>query len=610
MPFSVTTKPSLWRRACGRAMTALLASVLLVGSGVTGLSVAAASGPTPPPRSEDSTSAVESCPRVAGHMACLSVHQPLRIGGASTGAVRDLAVASAMTAYGPRDLASAYRIPPSSSTATVAIVNAFDAPTVEADLAVYRAHYGLPTCSTANGCFTKVNQRGQAHPLPSADAGWAEETGLDVEMVSAVCPTCHILLVEADNDALAAANIEASVKTATAKGARYVSMSWGTDESQAQLGFDRTYLSVPGVTYVAASGDADYGTSWPAASPNVVSVGGTSLYRSTKAVRGWTESVWGYTDGTGTGSGCSSVEPKPTYQRSVSPTLCTHRALNDVSVVGDPATGVAVYQDGSWWQFGGTSAGSPIIAAMYALAGPATATPSPSYPYAHGGSFNDVLGAANGYCGNALCTAGRGWDGPSGIGSPIGVGGFASVYSILVHNPRTVTGYTGSAVALDVRASDSGRLAVRYSATGLPAGTVLRSSGIINGAPTAPGQYVVTVTGRDSRGSNGATTFRWTVADHRIVAPSVPHLAGPLRRHSAVTAVFGSFREDTVRGRVIQPVVRLQWYLDGKAIPGATHSRLAISATYLHHQLSFGLTASAKNHRTYRYLTARSALIA
>ena len=601
--------PAVNRGRTGRTLSVLFLFVFLLMVG-SGLSNASAIGPAAA-EPVTSTAAVQSCPREPGHIACLSVHRPIAFSGArSRSTLRPSATTAGMTAYGPSDLAAAYRIPASHTAATVAIVDAFDAPTVEADLAVYRSQYGLPECSTANGCFRKVNQRGQSSPLPTADQGWAQESGLDVEMVSAVCPTCRILLVEADDDSLALPNIEASVKTATSMGARYVSMSWGTAETKVELSLDRFYLNVPGVTYVAASGDGDYGTSWPAASPNVVSVGGTSLRRASSASRGWTESVWGYTDGTGTGSGCSSQEPKPVYQRTISSTLCARRALNDVSVVGDPNTGVAVYQDGSWWQFGGTSAGSPIIAAMYALAGTPTSTSSPSYPYAHRGSFNDIKGIANGYCGNALCTAGPGWDGPSGVGSPIGVAGFDGIYSIAVHNPGAVNSYAGTGVGLNVQATDSGHIAVTYSASGLPAGTTLHSNGTITGAPSRAGNYTVTINVRDAKGSNGVASFRWRVVNHTMVTSSVPHISGALHRRATVTAVYGSFHQDSVRGRLISPAAHLQWYLDGRAIPGAVHPRLTIPDRYLHHRLSFALSASARNYNAYRHVTTRSAPIA
>ena len=243
-------------------------------------------------------------------------------------------------------------------------------------------------------------------------------------MVSAACPTCHILLVEStDDDRSGHANLETAAKTATNLGARYVSLSWGGQEFSER---DRRRPDVlqrsPASPTPPRPGTPTYGTSWPAVNPAVVAVGGTSLVRD-RSARGWDESVWGYSDGTGTGSGCSRYEAKPSWQSTISSKLCARRAMNDVSIVADPYTGVAVYESGYWYQFGGTSAGAPLIAALYAMAGAATKTSPASYPYAHRASFNDITENANGYCLTALCTGGVGWDGPSGVGSPKGLAG-------------------------------------------------------------------------------------------------------------------------------------------------------------------------------------------
>jgi hypothetical protein len=181
--------------------------------------------------------------------------------------------------YGPADLQSAYALP--SATAgngqTVAIVDAFDNPNAEADLAVYRAQFGLTPCTTANGCFSKVNQTGQPGPLPNPDAGWAAEISLDIQMVSAVCPNCHILLVEANTNLNA--DLYTAVNTAVALGAKFVSNSYGSAESPGQVDADANF-NHPGVAITVSSGDSGYGVSYPAASKYVTAVGGTSLTRS------------------------------------------------------------------------------------------------------------------------------------------------------------------------------------------------------------------------------------------------------------------------------------------------------------------------------------------
>ncbi|BCJ36930.1 hypothetical protein Athai_44330 [Actinocatenispora thailandica] len=333
--------------------------------------------------------------------------------------------------YGPGDLRSAYQLPADGGAgATVAIVDAYDDPNAEADLAVYRQQYGLPACTTADGCFSKIDQRGGTS-LPQADSGWAGEISLDLDMVSAVAPNAHILLVEADSASFE--DLGAAVNTAVAAGVKYVSNSYGTGydatpgsgESQDELTYEQQYYNHPGVAITASSGDSSYGVSFPAASQYVTSVGGTSLTRDSSS-RGWSESVWHNSYG-GAGSGCSQYEPKPSFQ---SDTACDQRTVADVAAVADPATGVAVYnsyQAAGWAQYGGTSASAPIIAGVYADAGSPVAGSYPnSYPYAKARALNDVTTGTNGACSNYLCQAGAGYDGPTGLGTPNGLAAFRS----------------------------------------------------------------------------------------------------------------------------------------------------------------------------------------
>ncbi|MFG2606534.1 S8 family serine peptidase [Streptomyces sp. NPDC048514] len=324
---------------------------------------------------------------------------------------------------GPADLKSAYNLPDDGGKdATVAIVDAYDDPNAEKDLAAYRAQYGLPECSTDNGCFQKIDQDGGTD-YPEADAGWAGEISLDLDMVSAACPQCHILLVESKS-----ANMDdlgAAVNQAVKQGAKYVSNSYGGDEEAGDTSADEQYFNHAGVTITASSGDSGYGTEYPAASPNVTAVGGTSL-RKDDSTRGWSESVWGTSaGGDGAGSGCSKYSAKPSWQKD---TGCDKRAVADVAAVADPATGVAVYDtyeaDG-WNVYGGTSASAPFIAGVYALAGtPGSDDVPAAYPYAHPDELNDVTDGANGSCDSYLCKAGTGYDGPTGLGTPNGVAAF------------------------------------------------------------------------------------------------------------------------------------------------------------------------------------------
>ncbi|MFI1167953.1 S8 family serine peptidase [Streptomyces sp. NPDC020801] len=339
--------------------------------------------------------------------------------------------------YTPSDLRSAYRLTGTSGSGrTVAIVDAYDDPTAEADLAVYRRSYGLPPCTTANGCFRKVNQNGKTSPLPSGDYGWAEEISLDLDMVSAACPDCHILLVEA-NSAYTTDLMKAEDQAAATPGVASVSNSWGAPEDDTVTSYD-VHLNHPRVAIAVSSGDSGYGVSWPASSPYVTAVGGTTLHKATNA-RGWSETAW-----SGAGSGCSAYEPRPAWQHDPA---CSRRTVSDVSAVADPYTGVATYDtynncghtslcdtllslglvkgaDG-WIQVGGTSVASPIIASVYALAGNTASTVHGSYPYSHTPALNDVTSGSNGSCaGSYLCKAGPGYDGPTGLGTPKGTGAF------------------------------------------------------------------------------------------------------------------------------------------------------------------------------------------
>ncbi|MBE8517284.1 hypothetical protein ILP97_07165 [Amycolatopsis sp. H6(2020)] len=411
--------------------------------------------------------------------------------------------------FGPSGLRSAYNLTASgSASATVAIVDSNDDPNAESDLATYRSTYGLPACTTANGCFKKVNENGQASPLPAADSGWAGEISLDVDMVSAICPNCHILLVEANQASMA--DLGTAVNTAVSLGAKYVSNSYGGGEDGSEPGYDSSYFRHPGVAITASTGDNGYGISYPASSQYVTAVGGTSLTQG-GGTRGWTETAWN-----GAGSGCSTSVAKPSFQNVT--TGCAKRANADVSAVADPQTGVAVYQTygGSGWAvYGGTSASSPIIASVYALAGSPGASDTPAaYPYAHAGNLNDVTSGSNGSCPTAVqCKAGAGWDGPTGLGTPNGTAAFTAGTTsggVTVANPGGQSGAPGTAVSLQLSAS-GGSGGYTWTATGLPGGLSISTSGLISGTPTTAGTYSVTATAKDSSGATGSTTFSWTV---------------------------------------------------------------------------------------------------
>jgi subtilase family serine protease len=416
--------------------------------------------------------------------------------------------------YGPTDLRSAYNLPANGGAgATIAIVDALDDPNAESDLAAYRSQYGLPACTTANGCFSKVDQNGGTS-YPTADSGWAGEISLDLDMVSAVAPNAHILLVEATTANMS--DLGTSVNTAVSLGAKYVSNSYGGPEDSTDLSSDSQYFNHPGVAITVSAGDSAYGAQYPAGSKYVTSVGGTALSRASNS-RGWSESVWNTSSTEGTGSGCSAYDAKPTWQTD---TGCSKRTIADVSAVADPATGVAVYdsyQATGWQVYGGTSASSPIIAGVYADAGtPGTGDYPSKYPYQHTSSLNDVTTGSNGSCSPSyLCTAGTGYDGPTGLGTPNGLaaftsGGSSNTETVSVTNPGTRTGTVGTPASLQISGTDSAGNALTYTATGLPAGLGISSSGLISGTPTTAGTSSVTVTASSGTAS-GSTSFSWTV---------------------------------------------------------------------------------------------------
>lgn len=318
----------------------------------------------------------------------------------------------------PKDLQAAYGLP--SATAgkgqTIAIVDAYNDPKAEADLAVYRSTFGLPPCTAANACFRKVDEHGGKH-YPAADEGWSGEIALDLAMVSAICPNCHILLVEAKDASFN--DLGNAVNTAVRLKANIVSNSYGALEDAQTVKSDAHYYKHPGIVITASAGDNGYGVQVPAAFNNVVAVGGTSLSLASNP-RGWIETVW-----SGTGSGCSQYVGKPGWQKDKG---CHKRSVTDVSAVADPATGVAVYNTYGgygWGVFGGTSASAPIIAGVYALAGNAAKVTS-SYLYSHTSNLNPVTGGSNGTCiPNYLCTAiTGGYNGPTGLGTPKGTAAF------------------------------------------------------------------------------------------------------------------------------------------------------------------------------------------
>ena len=398
--------------AAMRRLLVPLLSVALAGLGVLGTEPAMA-GPSPLPPSGTARDACAAVP--AGKARCLAQYRTSTSG-------RRINLPQVIQTLGPSQIASAYGLHGGAVGVTVAIVGAFSNPHLEKDLAVYRKQAGLPACTRGNGCLRIVNQRGASAPLPPTDPDWGLEAALDVDAVSAACPACKILVVEADdNDDV---SLGTAVNTAVRLKAAVVSNSYGGPEYTAVRSLATRYYRHPGVPIVASSGDDGFEpASFPASSPTVISVGGTSLTRNPRTVRGWSESAW-----EGGGSGCSAWFAKPAFQ-SRRLTHCPTRTSTDLSAVADPYSNFAVYDTfgtpNDWLLVGGTSLSAPLVAGMIARAGHAKSYgASAARIYQHRSWFRDITSGSNGYCGgDYLCTAKKGYDAPTGVGTPRGLRG-------------------------------------------------------------------------------------------------------------------------------------------------------------------------------------------
>jgi hypothetical protein len=385
---------------------------------------------------------VDPCPQASSGLAgCAAlISTPAAGGVAGSAASRSAAGREAASAaasappgnsYAPADLQKAYAFESAAegSGQTVALVTPYDDPDAASDLATYRSGYGISPCTVADGCFKKVSQTGTSS-LPPAEAGWSSPVAESIDMISAICPNCHILIVEASTTALT--DLGTAENEAVTLGATSVVNDWYIPEAQlgsAETTYDSEYFDHPGVAITAPGGDDGYGVTYPAASQYVTAVGGTTLTADSSAARGFTETAWA-----GSNSGCSAYEPKPSWQTD---TGCADRTLNDLAADADPSTPVAYYDtptEGGWGGGGGTVAAAAIVAAAYALAGtPAAGTYPASYPYRHpGGSYttpgnaytsadglNNITTGSDGTCSvTYLCTAGPGYNGPTGLGTP------------------------------------------------------------------------------------------------------------------------------------------------------------------------------------------------
>jgi len=540
--------------------------------------------------------AVPACaPPAPGYARCFALvrkHLASRPAGASGASVQPFlvgggagaALAGPSGGLTPEDLASAYGFSPSSGGTgkTVAIVDAFDDPNIESDLAKFDAEYTqLPSCTTANGCFTKVGQTGSTSVLPAADAtGWSVEITLDVEAVHAACPNCKILLVEANSNSNS--NLALSTNKAVALGASVVSNSYGGPEEFAGPEEVSAY-DHPDVQVVASTGDAGfYNWNWleleaqsanlPAASPTVVAVGGTTLHLSGSGTRA-SETVWNANKplkpneskffAGASGGGCSHQFEAQLWQHDVdgfAATGCGGKRLNaDVSMVADPNTGLDIYDDyncGSkcagadegWVTIGGTSLSAPLVSGLYALAGGARGISYPSLTLygtqADSTGRFDVTEGGNGYCdgetaaecghpdsffgagridceGTTECDAAPGYDGPSGVGTPVGLGLFQP------QRPTAAIAAPSSPVAHSAASFSASGSADFYPGDSIASAAWSWGDGTSGGGVTAThtyaaaGTYAVTLTVTDAYGLSSA------VATHEVtVGPAVEHVEG------------------------------------------------------------------------------------
>jgi hypothetical protein len=413
-----------------RPVMAVLAGVVMVFGlvGPATASVARSSGTATPSRGFALAAGVQqACPSSAkpGVASCAALVSTATEAANAKGAQANAAnaAAAAPLGYAPSDLQSAYGLQSATQgmRQTVAIITVTDDPSAAADLSEYRTQYGLPACTVANGCFQQIDQAPGLQP----NSGWVAEASEDMDVVSAVCPNCHIMLVEAPGADIP--DLGTAVDTAVSDGADFVDNGYYTPESASETSYD-PYYTHPGVAVVAAAGDGTFsgGVSYPASSPDVTAVGGTVLTADSSAARGWDETAWN-----GTQSGCSAYEPKPTWQTT---TACTTRMDNDVSAVAASSsaqTPVAVYDsydEPGWLEAGGTSVASALITGVYALAGtPAAGSNPASYPYSYSHLLNDITSGSTGTCSVTIyCNAGTGYDGPTGLGTPAAVEPFAA----------------------------------------------------------------------------------------------------------------------------------------------------------------------------------------
>src|SRR5438445_3732669 len=434
-------------------------------------------------------------------------------------------------AYG-FDLLSCYGTSSCGSGQTIAIVDAFDDPNIESDLATFSAQYGLPSCTTANGCFTKATPQG----LPSADASWGLEESLDVEWAHAMAPGAKIILVEAQNSFLDSL-LSAVDYAALQPNVHQVSMSWVTNELSGESSLDY-HFNVAGVSFTASSGDHGVGVAYPAASPYVVSVGGTTLNVDGSG-NVQSETAW-----SGSGGGVSLYESRPSYQTGFNSN--SGRGVPDVSYVADPNTGVSLYDSfgyGGRNQVGGTSVGAPQWAAITDIVnsgggqlssasfGTNTALYNAATGPVYSANYRDITSGSNGICGTN-CNAGPNYDFVTGVGSPL-------TNSLIPYlqppipdftisaNPSSLTLNSGSSGSSTITVTSVNGFSGTVSLASSPSASSTLSSSSVNVAAGGKGAVMLTVTPTGSTtytitGTAGSISHSVNVVVTVLTVPSAP----------------------------------------------------------------------------------------
>jgi hypothetical protein len=465
--------------------------------------------------------------------------------------------------YSPADLKSAYKFPGGGATQTVAVVDAFGYAAAEADLAEYRKKYGLPACTKAGGCFKKLNEKGEEGSYPEEPGttesnGWRTEQALDLDMASAACPECKIMLVETKSSSFAL--LAEGVNSAVAKGATEVSNSYGAYEEvckgfEAECEFIGKSYSHAGVVITVSAGDAAYNNeditqhspSFPADLASVISVGGTALHKAANE-RGWKESVWNEPSRpVGTGSGCSFFIAKPAWQTDKG---CAHRIENDIAAVGACETPVSVRDapDGGWLLICGTSASSPLVAGIMALAPESVRSAGAKAFYENPKTLFDVTEGHNWFkelCKPAedeyFCVAKVGYDGPTGLGTPDEIPGFSSTSPTVTKVEPNAGPLAGGTSVTVTGTNFTGATAVKFGATSATGFKVNSATSITATSPAeAAGTVDVTVTTAGGPSAANPPGDSFTYAAAPTVTKVKPN-AGPVTGGTVVTITGTNF---------------------------------------------------------------------